>query len=381
MNNKIIIAEIVLIILLLFAIVFVIVERNNQPQGNVGDGGSEGGANEGGENGGGSENNTDSMTESYKAYSFNYFDTVSTIIGYDSESEFAAVSNEALALLGEYHKLFDIYNEYEGINNLYTVNQLVDGEHQVIKVDEKIIDMLLYAKEVYELTDGKMNIAMGSVLSIWHDYRSEGMDQPVNAELPPMEELEAAAEHTDINDVIIDVANSTVFLADPEMKLDVGAIAKGYAVEKIAEMLEGKGKIHYTVNVGGNIRTVGTKANGDKWKAGIEDPMGGDYIEFIELAGEAIVTSGSYQRFYIVDGERYHHIIDGETLMPADRGYLSVSVICNDSGLGDGLSTALFCMDLEQALAFVNSLEGVEAMFVTEDEEKIYSDGFNNYIS
>ena len=163
------------------------------------------------------------------------------------------------------------------------------------------------------------------------------------------------------------------------MKLDVGAIAKGYAVEIVAKMLEAKGKTDYTLNIGGNIRTLGTKANGDKWKAGVEDPNGDGYIEYISLAGEAIVTSGSYQRYYIVNGKSYHHIIDKETLMPADRGYLSVSVICNDSGMGDGLSTALFCMDLDEALAFVNSLDGVEAMFVTEDEVKHYSNGFLNY--
>lgn len=319
--------------------------------------------------------------QSYKSYSFNYFDTVSTIIGYEElESEFAAISKEALELLGEYHKLFDIYNEYEGINNLYTINKLVDGKHQVVEVDRKIIDMLLYAKEMYELTDGKMNIAMGSVLSIWHDYRDAGSKQPVDAELPPMDLLIEAAKHTDINKIVIDEKNSTVWLSDPDMKLDVGAIAKGYAVEMVARSLEAKGKTSYTVNVGGNIRTVGNKANGEKWKAGIEDPMGGDYIEYIGLSSDAIVTSGSYQRYYIVDGERYHHIIDGETLMPADRGYLSVSVICKDSGMGDGLSTALFCMDLDAAMAFVNSLDGVEAMFVTEDEVKHYSNGFNKYI-
>lgn len=319
--------------------------------------------------------------EQYKSISFAYFDTVSTIVGYEaSESKFKAVSDEALNLLGEYHRLFDIYNEYDGIVNLCTLNNVVDGQHQKLKVDRKIIDMLLYAKEMYILTDGRMNVAMGSVLSIWHDYRDAGTDQPVDAQLPPMDRLIEAAKHTDINNIIIDEENSTVWLSDPEMKLDVGAIAKGYAVEMVAKMLEEKGKTNYTLNIGGNIRAIGTKANGDEWKTGIENPNDASgYIEYVAIAGQAIVTSGSYQRFYIVDGKTYHHIIDRETLMPADRGYLSVSVICKDSGMGDGLSTALFCMDLDEALAFVNSLDGVEAMFVTEDEVKHYSNGFKNY--
>lgn len=317
----------------------------------------------------------------YKYISFEYFDTVSTIVGYEaSERNFKAVINGVVDLLGEYHKLFDIYNEYDGIVNLCTLNKLVDGQHQKLKVDRRIIDMLLYAKEMYDLTDGRMNVAMGSVLSIWHDYREAGSLQPVKAELPPMDMLQEASKHTDINSIVIDEENSTVWISNPHTKLDVGAIAKGYAVEMVAKMLKEKGKTNYTLNIGGNIRAIGTKENGDEWKTGIENPNDSSgYIEYVTIAGQAIVTSGSYQRYYIVNGKRYHHIIDRETLMPADRGYLSVSVICEDSGMGDGLSTALFCMDLDEALAFVNSLDGVEAMFVTEDEQKHYSNGFQNY--
>ena len=322
--------------------------------------------------------------EQYKTYSFAYFDTISTVIGCESsQDKFAEVSGKALNLLGEYHRLFDIYNEYEGINNLCTVNKLVDGEHQVVKVDRKIIDMLLMAKEMYTLTGGKMNIAMGSVLSIWHDYRTAGIDEPWKAELPPMDKLQEAALHTDISNLIIDEENSTVYLADPEMTLDVGAFAKGYAVEMVARFIEEElGKTGYVVNVGGNIRTIGAKANGEKWKTGIENPTGDTevpYIEYIGLANEAIVTSGSYQRYYVVGGKSYHHIIDKETLMSADRGFLSVSVICNDSGMGDALSTALFCMSLEDGMELINSLDGVEALWVLEDEAKHYSNGFNQH--
>lgn len=321
--------------------------------------------------------------QQFKSYNYAYFDTITTIVGFEeSESDFADTLKEVYALLGEYHRLFDIYNEYEGINNLCTVNKLVDGEHEVVKVDRKIIDMLLKAKEMHDLTGGKMNVAMGSVLSIWHDYRTAGIDEPWNAELPPMEMLESAAEHTDINDLIIDEENCTVYLRDPEMKLDVGAFAKGYAVEMVAKFLESKGKNNYVVNVGGNIRTVGPKANGERWKTGIENPTGDEnrpYIEYIGLDSDTIVTSGSYQRYYIVGGKEYHHIIDKDTLMPADRGFLSVSVICKDSGMGDALSTALFCMDIEDGMELVNSLDSVEALWVTEDEVIHYSDNFEKH--
>ena len=318
----------------------------------------------------------------YRANAFSYFDTVSVVEGYaKSEEDFDKVTQQVFAALEEYHKLFDIYNSYEGINNLRKINKLYDGEHKVVTVDRKIIDMLLYAKKMYNVTGGEMNIAMGSVLSIWHDYRAEADDNYGFGKLPPMDELEEAAKHTNINDLIIDEENCTVYLADPQMKLDVGAIAKGYAVEMVAQMLEQQGITGYVINVGGNIRTVGVKGNGDKWLAGIEAPSDDfdePYLAYLGLAGETIVTSGSYQRYSIVDGKEYHHIIDKDTLMPA-KGFLSVSVICQNSADGDGLSTALFCMSLEDGMALVESLEGVEAHWVLEDGTRVKSSGFSNY--
>ncbi len=322
--------------------------------------------------------------EKHSAHYFDYFDTVSIITAYtETEDEFKALCDEVTALLKEYHRLYTIYNRYEDFTNLVTVNDVTDGKHQVIKVDQKIIDLLLFAKEMYRVTDGKVNIAMGSVLSIWHDYRSEGMDEPSKAKLPPMEKLLEAEKHTDINNLIIDEENSTVYIADPLMFLDVGAIAKGYAVEQICLYLEQKGITDVLLNVGGNIRTIGNA--GDKntpWKAGIENPDTDNeekpFIEYVELSGETIVTSGSYQRFYVVNGENYHHIIDPETLMPGTK-YKSVSVITNDSGLGDAFSTALFLMDYEEGKSLVEETENVEAMWVLPDGKQVYSSGFHNY--
>lgn len=321
--------------------------------------------------------------QKYSEYSFDYFDTVTTVIGYENDkSAFDAVCADVFALLGEYHRLFTIYHRFEGLENLCTVNEVVNGVHRTVTVDRKIIDMLLYAKEMYTLTGGRVNVAMGSVLSIWHDYREEGMDDPTKAELPPMDKLELAAQHTDIDDIVIDEQNCTVTLLDPEMKLDVGAIAKGYAVEMVARCLEEKGIEGYVINVGGNVRTVGAKADGEAWTVGIEDPddEATDYLAYLYLAGESLVTSGSYQRYYFVNGKRYHHIIDPDTLMPSDC-FTSVSIVCKSSGLGDALSTALFCMTLEDGQALVESIEGVEAMWVTLDGEIYRSNGFAQYES
>ena len=316
--------------------------------------------------------------EKYTEYIFDCFDTATVITGYaDSEEEFNAVVGDIKTQLKEYHKLYTIYNKYEGVNNLYIIN----NSDSPVEVDRKIIDLLRYAKEVYALTEGNTNVAMGSVLSIWHKYRSNGIKDPVKAELPPMDKLQLASAHTDINNVIIDEEKNTVLLADPEMSLDVGALAKGYAVERIALDLESKGISGYVLNVGGNIRALGSKADGSPWTVGIENPQNsqsGSYIAYLHIDGQVVVTSGSYQRYYMVNGKSYHHIIDPETLMPGIN-YLSVSVICDDSGLGDALSTALFIMDYEEGLSLIESLSGVEAMWVLPDGEQKYSSGFENY--
>lgn len=321
-------------------------------------------------------------TEKYSTYSFEYFDTVTSITGYaKSQEAFDEVAGSILGELAEYHKLFTIYHRYDGLENLCTINELVDGSHRTVTVDRRIIDMLLYAKEMYAKTNGTVNVAMGSVLSEWHDYRQEGTDEPWAAKLPGLEELTEAAKHTDINRVVIDEEACTVTLTDPAMTLDVGAVAKGYAVEMAARSLEEQGISGYVINVGGNVRTIGAKATGENWTVGIENPEEESeeaYLAYLELAGESLVTSGSYQRYYVVDGKRYHHIIDPETLFPSE-GYVSVSVVCKSSADGDALSTALFCMDFEEGLALVESLSEVEAMWVFSDGMRMESSGFQNY--
>lgn len=310
-----------------------------------------------------------------------YFDTVSTIVGFENSKEDFEKNAEFIEKeLEEFHKLYDIYKSYKGINNLCTVNQ--NAGVSPVKVDSRIIDLIDECVRIYNLTDGMTNVAMGSVLSVWHDYRTDGLNDPENAELPPMEKLTAASKHTDITKIVIDRDNGTVFLTDPEMSLDVGAIAKGYATERIALALKEKGITSYTLNIGGNIRTIGTKADGSKWTASVTDPdpesLTG-YVNIVELADSAFVTSGSYQRFYTVDGKQYHHIIDPETLMPKNT-FSSVSVYSEDSGLSDALSTALFNLSYEDGVALLRKLDGVEAMWITDKYEILYSDGFEEIL-
>ena len=189
-----------------------------------------------------------------------------------------------------------------------------------------------------------------------------------------------AAEHTDIGQLIIDEENCTVTLTDPEMTLDVGAIAKGYATERVARFLEEKGITGYVLNVGGNVRTIGTKPDGSGWVTGIKNPKDPSTIAVnITIADTSCVTSGSYERFFIADGKKYHHIIDPDTLFPAEY-FDSVTVITPDSGVADCLSTALFCMSYEEGLKLLESF-GAEALWILPDGEKLYSPGMEQLVN
>ncbi len=318
--------------------------------------------------------------ERFTAYYFDWFDTVTTVTGYEySQEDFDKVCRELEALFTEYHRLYDIYTLYDGVNNLATVN---NAKGETVAVDGKIIDLIEFSKKMYDLTEGKVNVAMGSVLRLWHDARSQGTSHPEQAKLPSKDKLLSASEYRDISLVFTDREKGTLTLGNANMRLDVGAVAKGYATERAAELLENMGVSGYVLNVGGNVRTVGAKPDGSGWTVGIENPDSDSqepYIAYLELADMSLVTSGSYQRFYYVDGKSYHHIVDPDTLNPENR-YLSVSVFCHDSGYADGYSTALFNMELDKGKALVADTEGLEAMWVLPDGEQIYSSGFEYYL-
>ena len=307
---------------------------------------------------------------------FTYFDTISYVYNYagDSAEEFDARSAEVSAILSEYHQLFDIYHEYSGFSNLCTINRLAGGAP--IPVDQKLIDFLLYAKDLYEKTDGKMNIMMGSVLRIWHEHRTAAGEDPSVASVPSREELLDAAAHTDFSSLEIDVQAGTVRLTDPKASLDVGALGKGYATEMAARHLESLGVSGYVLNVGGNIRTIGTKQDGSDWLTGIKDPSCPDeaYAAKLNLKDTSCVTSGNYERFFTVNGVRYHHIIDPDTLFPAEY-CASVTVITRDSGAADALSTALFCMSYEDGVQLLQKFDDAQALWIYDDGTIRYTDG------
>ncbi|MBQ7386833.1 MAG: FAD:protein FMN transferase [Clostridia bacterium] len=298
---------------------------------------------------------------------YDYFDTVSVIYDYSgsSDEEFTDVCYSLTGLMRTYHELFDIYNTYEGIVNIAYLNSMAG--RGAVSVPDELIDFLEYCKDIYEKTDGYVNIAMGAVLSLWHDARTLGNSDPSNAALPDSAALAEAAKHCDIGDLVINREAGTVELRDPEMSLDVGAVAKGYAVERLADFLHDNGYNSYALDIGGNLRVVGTKPDGTGWQTGVKNPdLTGGYVHTFELSDGSAVTSGGYERYYIVDGRRYHHIIDKDTAMPAEH-FASVTVVCEDSGLADALSTALFCMDIDAGRSIASALGVRDVIWVELD--------------
>lgn len=310
----------------------------------------------------------------YTATFLDIFDTVTTVVGKaDGKEAFEASIQPIYNELERYHKLFDIYNEYEGINNLKTVND--KAGISPVKVDTAILDMLEDCKAYCTATNGTFNPAMGSVLKLWHDARENGVNDPSNACLPDAAALKAASQHMNPDNIILDRRGSTVYISDPKLKLDVGGIAKGWAVEKVCKNAP-KGLL---ISVGGNVCATGPKdENGAAWSVGIQNPNGKNNLHVLSITSGSVVTSGSYQRAYTVNGKLYHHIIDPVTLYPGEL-WTSVTVVCDDSGLADVLSTSLFLLDREKGQELLDKF-GAEALWVDAGENQYYSPGFNDLI-
>lgn len=314
-------------------------------------------------------------TETYNRYDYSFFgvfDTITQVVAYaESEEEFNNYMDFLEDRLKELHELYDRFNNYEGINNIKTIND--NAGIQAVEVDQEIIDLILFSKDLYKKTGNLTNIAMGRVTDIWSEYRDEGAYDPTNAQIPPMNILEEVGKHTDMDKIIVDQEASTVYLEDPNMKLDVGAVAKGYATELVAKEIEEKGLVSALISAGGNIRGIGKPLDGlrDRWGVGIQNPDTsifdeGRVLETVFINDASVVSSGDYQRFYMVDGQILHHIVHPETLMPTNY-YRQITIITPDSGVADFYSTAVFLLPYEESRQLVESIEDFEAMWVFAD--------------
>lgn len=310
---------------------------------------------------------------------FDLFDTVSVVRGYaGSQAEWDAQMEALHADLLHYHRLFDIYHPYDGMVNLYDVN--AGAAEGPVPLEDDLFDFFQwYTGEIRPEAGDAVNIAAGAVLKLWHDARES------DAPAPPEDALiQAALAHCDPAALQLDAEARTLRFADPEMTLDVGAVAKGYAVELAARAAEERGLESALLNIGGNLRAIGAKPGGP-WTVGVENPWGDDpaYIQTLAVPdGCSLVVSGDYQRYFEYEGERYAHLIDLTTGYPA-RYCSSVAVLTapGQGGTGDALSTALFCLPEEAGRRLLEGREGFAALWMYPDGTTTATDGWPGEIS
>ncbi|MDO5027658.1 MAG: FAD:protein FMN transferase [Bacillota bacterium] len=320
---------------------------------------------------------------------FDSFDTVTqTTVFAETEEEGLKYSQYIEDRLAQLHKEFSSFESYQGINNAYTINQKA-GQEPVV-VSKELFDLIKNSKAYYETYSKKNDISFGRVTEIWRSYMdlyAADLEDTKGKSLPSIEDLEAANGFTNMDNIVLDEEKLTVFIKDPQTRLDLGAVAKGYAVELIGQELREMGAQSVLISAGGNVKALGGPQDGarDFWAIGIKNPENTDtrsaesIKEILYIEDLSVVTSGDYERFFTVDGKNYHHIIDTETLFPADY-FRSITIVGQDSALADFLSTAIFSMDLDSGLALIESIEGVEAYWILKDGSTVYSPGMEKYM-
>ncbi len=312
----------------------------------------------------------------YSTQFYDTFDTIIQVIGYaKTQEEFEGYAGTIHQRFQELSQLYDRFYEYSGVNNIRTIN--LNAGVAPVEVEPELLEMLSFAKEWCQKTQGRVNIAMGPVLEIWHQYRDQYSGQALAADaagaLPSMEALDDANHFSSLDKVIIDREKGTVFLEDEKMALDVGAVAKGYAAQLVADEIYEAGFRSFTISAGGNVITKDPPLDGvrNSWGIGIQDPFAdlnkpdSQSLDVALVSNRCVVTSGDYRQFYTVGDQLIHHIIDPATLWPANR-YRALTVVCEDSGLGDFLSTCLFVMDYDEGRALAEEL-GVGVLWVFPD--------------
>lgn len=284
------------------------------------------------------------------------FDTVVTLYAYtDSREEFDTYFNAFHVRMKEFSKLFDRFNEYDGITNICTINTV--GSGYVMPELEQGIEFALSA---IENTHGKTDCTYGAVTSIWQEFIDERRNMPTDEELN-LKKGRCGADKVRSEDCFVEIEEGAA--------LDLGATAKGYSVQIASEELKEMGLKDFCINAGGNVTACGDNGKKDGWEIGIQDPLGVGCIETVNAKDCSVVTSGIYRRFREYEGQKYHHVIDTDTLYPAQR-YASVSVICKNSAIGDMLSTALFCMDIDEGKAIADE-SSAYVIWITNDGEII----------
>ena len=233
------------------------------------------------------------------------------------------------------------------------------------KISEELSDLLGRSIKVSELTNGAFDISFSSLDPIWI-FDGRTMSAPDSAQIAE------TVQHINYKNIILDWNERTIFLKQKGMKIGFGAIGKGYAANRAKKVMLDHGIKHGLVNAGGDLIAWGRQENGKPWNIGIADPeKENEYIAWLNIEDMSVVTSGNYEKFVIIDGKKYGHIIDPKTGWPV-KGILSVTLVSPDAELSDALATSVFVLGIEQGLILVNQLKNVECLII-DDGNKLWT--------
>ena len=285
-----------------------------------------------------------------------YFDTVITITLYDSKNE------EILNTCFDYCKEFE--NLVSRTIQTSEISQINHANGQPVEVSDTTIQLLKKGLEFGGLTDGAFDITIAPLMEVWDVKNNPG-------NVPSESDIAEALSHVNYKNIVIE--GNAVTLTDPEAAIDLGGIAKGYMADQLKEYLLSEGVTSAIINLGGNVLTIGEKPDGTSFNIGIQKPFDKQNatITSVQVKDSSVVTSGSYERYFKVDDVIYHHILNTETGYPCDNELLSVTILSEESIDGDALSTACFTLGLEEGRKLIESLEDIDAIFVTENYEII----------
>lgn len=300
-------------------------------------------------------------------------DGVSDLDETELQKEVLQLITDSFVLCDEYEKILSKTIES---SDVYKINH-ADG--QAVEVDARTIEVVNKGLEYGGLSGGAFDITIGKVSDLWNFQEMDDKGNHVGV-IPDATAIEDAMKHVDYNSVVVE--GNTIRLTDTEAELDLGGIAKGYIADKVAEFLESKGVTSAVVDLGGNIVVIGEKGesidnpDGTEFKVGIADPNSEGLLGLLECKDKTVVTSGTYERYFELDGVRYHHVLNTETGYPADTDLLAVTIVA-DKGHSvdcDGLSTSCLALGKEKGLKLIQGLEGVSAIFIDKDGKVTMSD-------
>ncbi len=306
-----------------------------------------------------------------------YFDTIITITLFDNRG--SDLIQDCFALASDYEKKFsNTIVESE-------ISQINAHPYEPITVSDDTIALLEKGIFYGQLSQGKFDITIGNVSEHWNfseiSKQAEADNNEVDESVLPDKALVASlASSVDYRKIRID--GNAVTLLDDQIKIDVGGIAKGYIADQMKQYLLEHDCTDGIINLGGNVLTIGDKADHSGYHIGIQKPFAkdGEAIAKITVKDQSVVSSGIYERYYQVGSSFYHHLLDTKTGMPIDNSLSEVTIICDQSMDGDALSTTCFALGLEDGLSLIESLPNTEAIFVTKDETIYSSSGIGKTI-